>query len=118
MTSRSGTYGRFLAPPLVERVERAAVPGVRAGAVGTAAVAPLLASGLDQALPRASMPYSGISSLERLEMELLLEAVFRHYGYDFRHYAPSSLRRRLMKRLEAEGLATFSALQDRVLHDP
>ncbi len=35
----------------------------------------------------------------------------------FAQYAPSSLRRRLKKRLEAEGLPTFSALQDRVLHD-
>lgn len=62
--------------------------------------------------------FGGVSSLERIEMELLLEAIYRHYGYDFRAYAPSSLRRRLKKRLEAEGLKTFSALQDRVLHEP
>lgn len=60
----------------------------------------------------------GVAPLEQLEMDLLLEAIFRHYGYDFRSYAPSSLRRRLNKHLEAEGLATFSQLQDRVLHDP
>jgi chemotaxis protein methyltransferase CheR len=62
-------------------------------------------------------PFVGVSALERLEMELLLEAIYRHYGYDFRQYAPSSLRRRLKKRMEAERLTTFSALQDRVLHD-
>lgn len=62
--------------------------------------------------------HAGVPPLERLEIELLLEAVFRHYGQDFRSYAFSSLRRRLRKRLEAENLATFSALQDRVLHDP
>jgi chemotaxis protein methyltransferase CheR len=62
--------------------------------------------------------FPGISPIERLEIELLLEAIFRHYGYDFRSYAPSSLRRRLKKRLEAENLETFSQLQDRVLHDP
>ena len=62
--------------------------------------------------------FAGVSPLERLEIELLLEAVYRHYGYDFRQYAFSSLRRRLKKRLEAEGLGTFSQLQDRVLHDP
>lgn len=62
--------------------------------------------------------FAGVPPLERLEMELLLEAIYRHYGYDFRHYAQSSLRRRLRKRLDAEGLSTFSALQDRVLHDP
>ena len=59
----------------------------------------------------------GIPPLERLEIELLLEAVFRHYGFDFRSYAFSSLRRRLAKRMEGEGLKTLSGLQERVLHD-
>lgn len=62
--------------------------------------------------------FTGVSQLEKLEISLLLEGVFRHYGYDFRSYAFSSLRRRLKKRLEAENLETFSQLQDRVLHDP
>lgn len=62
--------------------------------------------------------FAGVSPLERMEMELLLEAIYRHYGHDFRQYAPSSLRRRLKKRMDAEGVTTFSALQDRVLHDP
>ena len=62
--------------------------------------------------------YAGVSALERLEIELLLEAIYRHYGHDFRSYAFSSLRRRFRKRLEAEKAPTFSALQDRVLHDP
>jgi chemotaxis protein methyltransferase CheR len=55
--------------------------------------------------------------LERLEVELLLEGVFRHYGFDFRSYAYSSLRRRLWKRIRAEGLSSVTALQERVLHD-
>ena len=50
-------------------------------------------------------------------MELLLEGIFRQYGYDFRSYAYASLRRRIWKRVQAEGLTTVSALQDRVLHD-
>ncbi len=62
--------------------------------------------------------YAGVSPLERVEIELLLEGIYRHYGHDFRQYAFSSLRRRLKKTLEGEGLVTFSALQDRVLHDP
>jgi chemotaxis protein methyltransferase CheR len=70
------------------------------------------------ALEPASARYAGVPALERLEIELLLEAIYRHYGYDFRSYAFSSLRRRLKKRLAAEDLETFSALQDRVLHDP
>lgn len=56
--------------------------------------------------------------LERLEVELLLEGVYRHYGFDFRSYAYASIRRRLWKRAEGEGLHSISALQARILHDP
>jgi chemotaxis protein methyltransferase CheR len=56
--------------------------------------------------------------LEQVEIELLLEGVFRHYGYDFRSYAPASLRRRIWKRIRTEELDSVSALQQRVLHDP
>jgi chemotaxis protein methyltransferase CheR len=67
---------------------------------------------------RADGEYAGVTALERIEIELLLDAVYRHYGHDFRAYAFSSLRRRLKKRLEGEGLTTFTSLADRVLHDP
>jgi chemotaxis protein methyltransferase CheR len=63
-------------------------------------------------------PVSYDPELEKLEIELLLEGVYRKYGYDFREYAYASLRRRLWKRIEAEGLPNVSALQERVLHDP
>jgi len=56
--------------------------------------------------------------LERIEIELLLEGIFRHYGFDFRSYAYASIRRRLWKRIEAEELGTVSALQAQVLHKP
>jgi chemotaxis protein methyltransferase CheR len=55
--------------------------------------------------------------LERVEIELLFEGVFRRYGFDFRAYAYSSVRRRLWKRIEAEGLRTITSLAERVLHD-
>jgi len=54
---------------------------------------------------------------ERLEIDLLLEAIHRRYSYDFRGYALASLRRRLWHRAYAEGLTTLSGLQERVLHD-
>ncbi|MBE1446220.1 protein-glutamate O-methyltransferase CheR [Paenibacillus sp. OAS669] len=54
---------------------------------------------------------------ERIEIELLLEGVFRLYGYDFRHYAYPTLRRRIWHRLYGERLQTISELQSRVLHD-
>ena len=55
--------------------------------------------------------------VESLELDLLLEAVFRHYGYDFRDYARTSMRRRVGNIMRAEGVQTISALQDRILHD-
>jgi chemotaxis protein methyltransferase CheR len=62
-------------------------------------------------------PVSYDTNLERIEIQLLLEGVYRHYGFDFRAYAYGSIRRRLWKRIGAEGLSTISELQARVLHD-
>ena len=56
--------------------------------------------------------------VDEIELALLLEGVYRRYGFDFREYAPASLRRRVWRRVQAEGLATISALQDKLLHDP
>ena len=56
--------------------------------------------------------------LERIEVQLLLEAIYQHYGFDFRGYALGSLKRRLWRRAIGEKVETLSALQDRVLHDP
>lgn len=55
---------------------------------------------------------------ERIEVDLLLEAVYRRYSYDFRGYARASLRRRLWRRAHDERVRTLSGLQERVLHDP
>jgi chemotaxis protein methyltransferase CheR len=59
----------------------------------------------------------GGAELERIEIDLLLEGIFRHYGLDFRGYALGSLKRRLARRMREEGTPTLSALQDKVLHD-
>jgi len=59
-----------------------------------------------------------VSSLEDIEIQLLLEGVYHYYGFDFRNYAPSSLKRRVRRILQSEDLPTISALQDHVLHDP
>ena len=66
----------------------------------------------------SSAPGTYSPELEKVEIELLLEAIYRHYGFDFRAYAYASLRRRLWKRVLGEGLHTISGLQERVLHDP
>jgi chemotaxis protein methyltransferase CheR len=56
--------------------------------------------------------------LEQIEIALLLEGIHRRYGFDFREYAPASLRRRVRRRMDGEKVATISALQDLLLHDP
>src|SRR6185436_6820175 len=58
------------------------------------------------------------SELERLEMELLLLAIYRHHGFDFRSYAPASLHRRIRRHLENAHLPTISRLTELILHDP
>src|SRR5450432_1917259 len=61
---------------------------------------------------------SSTSELERLEMELLLLAIYRHHGFDFRSYAPASLHRRILRHLENAGVPTISRLTELVLHQP
>ncbi|MGH2749375.1 MAG: CheR family methyltransferase [Actinomycetota bacterium] len=48
----------------------------------------------------------------------MLEGIHRQYGFDFREYARGSIKRRLWRRIYAEGLESVSGLQERVLHDP
>lgn len=56
--------------------------------------------------------------LEKIEIHLLLEGIFLHYGFDFRNYVSASIRRRIWYRIRAERLANVSSLQEKVLHDP
>ncbi len=53
-----------------------------------------------------------------LEIQLLLEALYQRYHYDFRHYARASIKRRLIQGRDQMGFGSLSALQERVLHDP
>jgi chemotaxis protein methyltransferase CheR len=68
--------------------------------------------------PAGALPPAEQLELETLELQLLLEAVYRRYGYDFREYALASLRRRVSRRVHAEQLPSVTALTERVLHDP
>lgn len=58
-----------------------------------------------------------IAQTESIELRLLVEAIFHKYHYDFRNYSEASLKRRLLHARDRFGCKTFSALQDRVLHD-
>jgi chemotaxis protein methyltransferase CheR len=57
------------------------------------------------------------TEIEEIEIRLLLEGIRLCYGYDFREYALSPLRRGLMTAMTREGARTISAYQDRILHD-
>src|SRR5688572_14725840 len=57
------------------------------------------------------------SDIETLEIELLLEGIYRLYGCDFRNYAMASLRRRVWNAVRGEGLKTVSSLQEKLFHD-
>lgn len=58
------------------------------------------------------------NSVEDIEIQLLLEALYQHYHYDFRHYTRASIKRRLIQARSKLGFASFSAMQAQVLHDP
>jgi chemotaxis protein methyltransferase CheR len=57
------------------------------------------------------------NSTEDIEIQLLLEALYQRYHYDFRHYARASIKRRLKQALAKLEFRSFSALQDSLLHD-
>jgi chemotaxis protein methyltransferase CheR len=53
-----------------------------------------------------------------IELKLLVDAIYQLYHYDFRGYAPASLRRRMKIAMNRFGCATLSRLQDKVMHEP
>jgi chemotaxis protein methyltransferase CheR len=53
-----------------------------------------------------------------MELQLLLEAIYRKYHYDFRDYSRASLSRRLGQACARFQCRSLSALQDRVLYEP
>ncbi len=59
-----------------------------------------------------------IDKTEDIEVKLLLEAIYCRYHYDFRGYAMASIKRRLRQARETFDCRSYSALQDRVLHEP
>ena len=63
-------------------------------------------------------PAASERTLFELELELLLEALYRRYNHDFRGYTRTTLRRRLQSaRRHFEG-DSLSQLQHRVLREP
>lgn len=52
------------------------------------------------------------------ELKLILEAIYLRFHYDFRHYSPASLKRRLSQAMQRFGCRSLSGLQERILHEP
>jgi len=55
--------------------------------------------------------------VEDIELELLFEGIYQQYGYDFRHYAHASIKRRIKRHMSMNRIDSISQLQGRVLHD-
>jgi chemotaxis protein methyltransferase CheR len=55
--------------------------------------------------------------IEKIELNLFLEALYQRCGYDFRHYALASVRRRVRHLLAKSGYNTISELIPKLLYD-
>ncbi|MDB6041439.1 MAG: methyltransferase, CheR-type [Verrucomicrobiales bacterium] len=64
-----------------------------------------------------SRPRKYTPELENIEIELLLEGVAQHYGFEFQEYANAPLRRRIWQTIRREKVRTISGLQEKLLHD-
>jgi chemotaxis protein methyltransferase CheR len=57
------------------------------------------------------------TEIQDIELNLLLQAVYMKYGYDFRDYSKAHLKRRVHQRLKMSGLSTISEMQKLILWD-
>jgi chemotaxis protein methyltransferase CheR len=62
-------------------------------------------------------PVDDAAATADLEIDLLLEAIFRRFGFDFRAYERAGVAAKLQVVMAERELTTVSQLQDRVLHD-
>lgn len=58
------------------------------------------------------------SDLRTIEIELLLQGVYRRYGYDLRGHDPAFVARRVSRRLKEEGVETVTRFLEKLLRDP
>ena len=69
------------------------------------------------AMPPLEPVQTANSQRDRIELELLLEAIYRMYGYDFSAYARASIERRVRLFLTNTPFKSVSALIPSLLHD-
>ena len=53
----------------------------------------------------------------RLEIDLLLEGIYRKYGYDFRNYTNAHIKRRLEHKLSLSKLDNYMEMLHKLIHD-
>ncbi len=58
------------------------------------------------------------TEIEQIEIELLLEAIYRRYGYEFQQYSRASMRRRILHYLAKTEYERVSDLIPDILHNP
>lgn len=54
---------------------------------------------------------------EEMEVDFLLEAIYRLSGFDFRQYNKSSISRRIHNRMKINGISTITGLLEKVIHE-
>jgi chemotaxis protein methyltransferase CheR len=57
------------------------------------------------------------TKIEQIELNLLLEAIYQRYGYDFRQYSPTSVKRRVQHHLAKSKIETISELISKIMYD-
>lgn len=57
------------------------------------------------------------ATIEPIEIDFLLDAIYRQYGYDFRSYARASIERRIRQFMPGAGCASVSEIIPKVLND-
>ncbi|SET06358.1 chemotaxis protein methyltransferase CheR [Oceanobacillus limi] len=58
-----------------------------------------------------------LDELEKVQIDLFLQGIYKWYGYDYRDYSYHSLKRRIWHRVQAEKLSSILELLDKVLQD-
>jgi chemotaxis protein methyltransferase CheR len=59
-----------------------------------------------------------MGSKDDIELELLLDAIYEGFHYDFRQYSKASVRRRVAQALHALDCRSFEGLRARLIRDP
>lgn len=56
--------------------------------------------------------------ITNIEITLFLEALLQRFGYDFRNYSLAHIKRRLIHRMNLNGMRSISEMQHHLLHNP